>query len=353
MAKIAVGMSSGVDSTTTAKLLKEQGNDVFGVTMLLWDGKDERAPLAGSCYGPYQAKVVEDCKKYAKDIGIEHYAFNVSGDFQKKVIDYVAESYKLGLTPNPCIMCNSHIKFLALFKAIEDSGLNFDKFATGHYAGVRYDEKEKRYLLLRGKNLAKDQSYFLYRLNQEQLSKIIFPMYENTKEMTRQIARDYNLEVADKSDSQDFFAGEYHRLFEKDMEGKIIHIDTNEVLGTHKGIWHYTVGQRKGLGIAYKEPLFIISLDNETNTVYVGGKEHLDIQTVNIYNVNWIVEPRAHEFEALVKTRSAHKGSMARIIPINESEIKIEFLEPTSIVAKGQSCVMYDGDVTLCGGIVY
>ena len=147
MLKIAVGMSAGVDSTTTAKLLKEQGNDVFGVTMLLWNG-DERAPLSGSCYSPYQKNIVEECEKYAKAIGIDYYAFDVSEMFQKKVIDYVTESYKKGFTPNPCIMCNSQIKFMALFEAIEKQGLEFDKFATGHYAGVKYDEKTKRYLLL-------------------------------------------------------------------------------------------------------------------------------------------------------------------------------------------------------------
>lgn len=352
MSTIAVGMSAGVDSTTTAKLLKEQGNKVFGVTMMLWNG-DKRAPLSGSCYGPYQEKVVEECKKYAKEIGIEHYAFNVSEAFQKKVIDYVIESYKMGLTPNPCIMCNSHIKFAALFDAIENTGLQFDKFATGHYAGVKYDEQSKRYLLLRGKNLIKDQSYFLYRLTQKQLSKIMFPMYENTKEETRELARKFELEVADKNESQDFFAGEYHRLFDKDLDGKIIHIETGEILGQHKGIWHYTVGQRKGLGIAYKEPLFIVGLESETNTVYVGGKDYTFVNEINIYNINWIAEPRDYEFEALVKTRSAHKGTMARIIPIDEDKINIKFLEPTGIVAKGQSCVCYDNEIALCGGIVY
>lgn len=352
MSMIAVGMSAGVDSTTTAKLLKEQGNKVFGVTMMLWNG-DKRAPLSGSCYGPYQEKVVEECKKYAKEIGIEHYAFNVSEAFQNKVIDYVIESYKMGLTPNPCIMCNSHIKFAALFDAIENTGLQFDKFATGHYAGVKYDEQSKRYLLLRGKNLIKDQSYFLYRLTQKQLSKIMFPMYENTKEETREMARKFELEVADKNESQDFFAGEYHRLFDKDLDGKIIHIETGEILGQHKGIWHYTVGQRKGLGIAYKEPLFIVGLESETNTVYVGGKDYTFVNEVNIYNINWIAEPRDYEFEALVKTRSAHKGTMARIIPIDEDKINIKFLEPTGIVAKGQSCVCYDNEIALCGGIVY
>lgn len=352
MSTIAVGMSAGVDSTTTAKLLKEQGNKVFGVTMMLWNG-DKRAPLSGSCYGPYQEKVVEECKKYAKEIGIEHYAFNVSEAFQNKVIDYVIESYKMGLTPNPCIMCNSHIKFAALFDAIENTGLQFDKFATGHYAGVKYDERSKRYLLLRGKNFIKDQSYFLYRLTQKQLSKIMFPMYENTKEETREMARKFELEVADKNESQDFFAGEYHRLFDKDLDGKIIHIETGEILGQHKGIWHYTVGQRKGLGIAYKEPLFIVGLESETNTVYVGGKNYTFVNEVNIYNINWIAEPRDYEFEALVKTRSAHKGTMARIIPIDEDKINIKFLEPTGIVAKGQSCVCYDNEIALCGGIVY
>lgn len=352
MSTIAVGMSAGVDSTTTAKLLKEQGNKVFGVTMMLWNG-DKRAPLSGSCYGPYQEKVVEECKKYAKEIGIEHYAFNVSEAFQKKVIDYVIESYKMGLTPNPCIMCNSHIKFAALFDAIENTGLQFDKFATGHYAGVKYDEQSKRYLLLRGKNLIKDQSYFLYRLTQKQLSKIMFPMYENTKEETRELARKFELEVADKNESQDFFAGEYHRLFDKDLDGKIIHIETGEILGQHKGIWHYTVGQRKGLGIAYKEPLFIVGLESETNTVYVGGKDYTFVNEINIYNINWIAEPRDYEFEALVKTRSAHKGTMARIIPIDDDKINIKFLEPTGIVAKGQSCVCYDNEIALCGGIVY
>lgn len=352
MSTIAVGMSAGVDSTTTAKLLKEQGNKVFGVTMMLWNG-DKRAPLSGSCYGPYQEKVVEECKKYAKEIGIEHYAFNVSEAFQKKVIDYVIESYKMGLTPNPCIMCNSHIKFAALFDAIENTGLQFDKFATGHYAGVKYDEQSKRYLLLRGKNLIKDQSYFLYRLTQKQLSKIMFPMYENTKEETREMARKFELEVADKNESQDFFAGEYHRLFDKDLDGKIIHIETGEILGHHRGIWHYTVGQRKGLGIAYKEPLFIVGLESETNTVYVGGKDYTFVNEVNIYNINWIAEPRDYEFEALVKTRSAHKGTMARIIPIDDDKINIKFLEPTGIVAKGQSCVCYDNEIALCGGIVY
>lgn len=352
MSTIAVGMSAGVDSTTTAKLLKEQGNKVFGVTMLHWDG-DERAPLSNSCYGPYQKKIVEDCKKYAEQIGIEYFTFNLSDIYKQKVINYVIDSYKNGLTPNPCIMCNSLIKFSALFEAIENIGLKFDKFATGHYAGVRYDEKTKRYILLRGKNLIKDQSYFLYRLTQKQLSRIIFPMYENTKEDTREIARKFNLEVADKNESQDFFGGEYHRLFDEDLDGKIIHIETNQVLGHHKGIWHYTVGQRKGLGIAYKEPLFIVSLESETNTVYVGGKDYTFVKEVNINNINWIAEPKDYEFEALVKTRSAHKGAMAIVKQIDENKINIKFLEPTGIVAKGQSCVCYDNDEVLCGGIVY
>lgn len=349
--KIAVGMSAGVDSTTTAKILKEEGHEVFGVTMLLWNG-DKRAPLQGSCYSPYQKEVVKEASKYAKDIGIDYYALDVSEYFQKYVIDYVIKSYKLGLTPNPCIMCNSIVKFGALFDAIESIGITFDKFATGHYAGIRYDEESKRYLLLRGKNLIKDQSYFLYRLNQNQLSKIMFPMYENTKEETRAIARKYSLSVANKSESQDFFAGEYDRLFGDDRKGNIVHIETKETLGTHNGIWHFTVGQRKGLNIAYKEALFVISLDAETNTVYVGNKENTYVKSCRISDINWIAGYKDFEFEALVKTRSAHKGAIARVYPLDESNAKIEFLEPTGIISKGQSCVCYDGEVVLCGGIV-
>lgn len=349
--KIAVGMSAGVDSTTTAKILKEQGHEVFGVTMLLWNG-DKRAPLKGSCYSPYQDEVAKEASKYAADIGIDYYSLDVSEYFQKCVIDYVVDSYRRGLTPNPCIMCNSLIKFGALFDAVEKIGMDFDKFATGHYAGIRYDDVSGRYLLLRGKNLIKDQSYFLYRLNQKQLGRIIFPMYEKTKEETRLIARNYNLEVANKSESQDFFAGEYDRLFGDDKPGNIVHIDTNEVLGSHNGIWHFTIGQRKGMKIAYSESLFVVKLDPDTNTVYVGSKDLTFVKDCVIDCVNWIVEPRDSKFEALVKTRSAHKGSMAIVYPITEDKVKIEFLEHTGIIAKGQSCVCYDGEVVLCGGIV-
>lgn len=362
--KIAVGMSGGVDSTTVAKMLKEEGHEVVGFTMLLWNG-DKRAPKKNSCYSEAQKFVVEEAEKYAKDIGIEYHALDVSKYFEKYVVDYVVDTYKAGLTPNPCVTCNSVIKFGALFNAIELSGFHFDKFATGHYAGINYNEITKRYELLRGKNIAKDQSYFLYRLTQKQLSKIIFPMYEKTKEEVREIAKNYGLTVYNKSESQDFFAGEYYRLFEDvDVKedtnsGEIKLLSTGETLAHHNGIWNYTIGQRKGLGIAYKEPLYVVKIDASLNTVFVDIHQYSFTKTCKINNINFVSMPdnscedsNTKEFSSLVKTRSSHKGSLAKVTLLNNNEAFIEFNESTSSVAPGQSCVCYDGNKVLLGGII-
>ena len=351
--KIAVGMSAGVDSTTTAKLLKEQGHDVFGVTMKLWNN-DARAPKAGSCYGPYQDVVVSECRRYADIIGIDYYSIDVSEYFEKYVIDYVINSYKNALTPNPCIQCNSLIKFGALFEGIKSLNIEFDKFATGHYAGIEYNDDTKRYMLLVANDLSKDQSYFLYKLTQEQLSKIMFPMYKNTKEDTRKLAHSYELDVADKSESQDFFAGEYHRLFEDNpLKGEIVLLDTEQVLGFHNGIFNYTIGQRKGLNVYYKEALYVVAIDKDSNRVYVSTKEKTLIKECNAYHINWVSIAKTDKpFRALVKTRSAGHGNYATVTP-KDDMLHIEFDEPATIVAKGQSAVCYKDNMVLCGGIIY
>jgi len=351
--KIAVGMSAGVDSTTTVKILKEEGHDVVGVTMLLWSN-DDRAPLKGSCYSPHQSSIVDECRKYAKEIGIPYYTIDVSEKFRQYVIDYVIKSYKNAQTPNPCIVCNSLVKFGALFDSINELGIEYDKFATGHYAGIEYNDETSRYMLLRGFDTLKDQSYFLYALSQEQLSKIMFPMQNKTKEEVREIASSYNLKVANKSESQDFFAGEYHRLFEgENNSGYIKHYDTDEILGTHNGIWNYTVGQRKGLGVYYKSPLYVINIDGIENTVFVGSKENTLTKQAKIENINWVSIAKTDKpFRALVKTRSTHKGVWSDVVPQSDSSINIYFDTLTTIPSRGQSSVCYDGDKVLCGGIV-
>lgn len=351
--KIAVGMSAGVDSTTTVKILKEEGHDVVGVTMLLWNN-DERAPLKGSCYSPHQFSIVDECSKYAKEIGIPYYAIDVSEKFRQYVIDYVIKSYKNGETPNPCIACNSLVKFGALFDGINELGIEYDKFATGHYAGIEYNKESSRYMLLRGYDAFKDQSYFLYALSQKQLSEIIFPMQNKTKEEVRKIASTYNLSVANKSESQDFFAGEYHRLFDGDSNsGYIKHYDTNEVLGTHNGIWNYTVGQRKGLGVYFESPLYVVNIDSKANTIFVASKDKTLTKQTKIENINWVSIAKTDKpFRALVKTRSSHKGVLSDVVPQNDGSINIYFDIPTTIPSRGQSSVCYYEDKVLCGGIV-
>ena len=351
--KIAVGMSGGVDSSVTAVLLKEAGHDVFGVTMKLWDD-DSRAPQHGSCYSKSQNAVIEECEQIAKFIGIKHYVIDLSREFNKYVIDYFIDSYKNGLTPNPCIYCNEHIKFSKFFDGIESMGNSFDKFATGHYANIVYSDIHKRYLLKRGKNKLKDQSYFLYRINQDTLSKIIFPLYDMEKSAVRDIARKYNLPISEKPDSQDFFAGEYKRLFDDEKtSGNIIDKNGN-ILGQHNGIFNYTVGQRKGLDIAHAHALYVLSIDVKNNSIIVGDKSDMFSTDCYIANLNLIsIEKIDKPFKAFVKTRSSHKGTMATIHPqTQDGRVYIKFDEPTSIVSKGQSAVFYDNDIVIGGGII-
>ena len=351
---VMIAMSGGVDSSVAAALLLEQGYNVTGVTMKLWqDDKVDRIVEGGCC----SLEAVDDARRVCDLLGIPHYVMNFSEDFKDKVIDYFIDEYINGKTPNPCIACNRHIKFdLLLNKA---KAMNMDYIATGHYALNEYDESTGRWLLKKSHAAAKDQTYALFNLTQDQLAHTLFPVGDfNDKAKTREVAQRLGLRVANKPDSQEicFVDDDYGAYIEEKRPGSMKpgnFVDRNgKILGRHKGIINYTVGQRKGLGIALGKPAFVVSVNPKTNEVVLGENEDIFTDSLIAKDVNFIaIDKLESELKVTAKIRYSAKESPAVISPDGD-RVMVKFYEKQRAITKGQAVVFYDGDTVVGGGII-
>jgi len=351
MAKIVVGLSGGVDSSVAAATLHHQGHDIDGLTLWLMKGK-------GQCC----SEGMVDAAQLCEELGITHHIVDSREVFQSNIVDYLVAGYSAGVTPLPCSQCNRTVKFGPMLQYAREV-LQADQIATGHYAQIDYDEARNRYQLKRAVDRQKDQSYFLYDLTQDLLAASVFPLGRQTKAETRRIAAEFNLHTADKPESQDLCLVESHGSMRSFLDkylapqpGDIVD-STGQVLGHHNGIHHYTIGQRKGLGIAAPHPLYVMDIDPIKNQVVVGDRHSAGKSKCIVKRVNWVsITAPTTPIQADVQIRYRTPAVPATIIPLNHPEdgpwVQITFDEPQFGITPGQAAVWYNGDVLLGGGLI-
>lgn len=334
--KVLLGMSGGVDSTVAAHLLQKEGYKVVGITLNMLGCKEES---------------YKEVKNLCKTLGIQHISMNLKQDFDETIVRYFVTEYLNGRTPNPCVLCNKEFKFEKMLSKADELGIEY--VATGHYA--RLEKKDNRYIVKKGKDLGKDQSYVLYKLSQEQLSRCIFPLGDYKKKDIRDIAEELGLSNAKKDDSQDicFVENNDYTSLIPQTEIKVGDIvdKKGNILGQHNGIHNYTLGQRKGIGISSNKPLYVINLDVDNNRVVVGKEKDIYSRELIAKNVNWIMNPSKRMF-ARVRIRYHAKESWAYVSALGKEKVKVKFLKAQRAITPGQSVVFYKGDYVVGGGTI-
>lgn len=355
--KVLIGMSGGVDSSVAAYLLKESGYEVIGVTMNLWSFElygGESCTDRGCC----SVDAFDDARQVAAAIGIPHYVLNMREEFSKEVVENFKSEYLVGRTPNPCVLCNTKIKWQELLKKADQLGCKY--LATGHYAKIGFNTESNRYELQRGDDSTKDQSYFLWGLTQDALSRTLFPLSDIPKTKVREIAAKLNLKVAEKKESMEicFIPDNNYKRFLLENSPEIAKISEGTIMDhtgkimqhKHEGYPFYTIGQRKGLGGGFKEPMFVSAISRETNTVFIAPRERLLKYEVFVNNINWISEEITKNKICTAKIRFNTKDQSCSAERIDQDLIKLLFTEPVFAVTPGQSAVLFDKNKVICGG---